>query len=211
MEKNEEIFVSTMMPVLDEKARRLFLGAYSECLGRGSISDLNKLTGISRTTMTEGCKEIKSITPNPKARGEETDNRGTRAKGTGRKTTIEQYPKIKEELYKLLDGNTVGNPENPLCWTTKSLRNLTDALQEMGYKISHPTVGVLLEEMGFSLQQNRKYMESGDAGPDRDEQFKYINDQSKEFLAAGLPVISVDTKKERIDRTLQKWRCRVPT
>jgi len=198
MEKNEEIFVSTMMPVLDEKARRLFLGAYSECLGRGSISDLNKLTGISRTTITEGCKEIKSITPNPKARGEETDNRGTRAKGAGRKATTEQYPKIKEELYKLLDGNTVGNPENPLCWTTKSLRNLTDALQEMGYKISHPTVGVLLEEMGFSLQQNRKYMETGDAGPDRDAQFKHINDQSKEFLAAGLPVISVDTKKKEL-------------
>lgn len=198
MERNEEIFVATMMPVLDEKARRLFLGAFSECLGRGGITDLNKLTGISRTTITEGCKEIKDITPNPKGRGEQTDNRGTRAEGAGRKAITEQYPQIKDELNKLLDGNTVGNPENPLCWTTKSLRNLTEALNAKGYKISHPTVGTLLEEMGFSLQQNRKYMETGDAGPDRDDQFHFINDQSKSFLESGLPVISVDTKKKEL-------------
>ena len=194
----EEVFVSTMMPVLDEKARRLFLAAYSEYLGRGGISELNRLTGVSRTTITEGCKEIKNITPNPKARGEESDNHGTRSEGAGRKTITEQYPNIKEELLKLLDGNTVGNPENPLCWTTKSLRNLADALKAKGFKVSHPTVGVLLEEMGFSLQQNRKYMETGDAGPDRDDQFQFISDQSKCFIESGLPVISVDTKKKEL-------------
>ena len=159
MERNEEIFVSTMMPVLDEKARRLFLGAFSEYLGRGGISDLNKLTGISRTTITEGCKEIKSITPNPKGRGEKTDHRGTRAGGAGRKAITEQYPQIKDDLNKLLEGNTVGNPGNPLCWTTKSLRNLESELIKQGIKVTYPTIKSKLEELGFSLQQNKKYVE----------------------------------------------------
>ena len=157
MNAAEEKFVSVMMTTLDEKERRIFLGSFSECLGHGGITELSNLTGISRTTITEGRKNSKEIEADPKARGA-ANEAGTRvrASGAGRKTTTEKYPGIVDALNRLLDGNVIGNPENPLCWTTKSLRNLSDALAMEGIKVSYPTVGVILEEMGFSLQQNRK-------------------------------------------------------
>lgn len=198
MKDIEKKFVSIMMAILDEKERRIFLGAYSECLGYGGITELSQLTGVSRTTITEGRKNSCEIEGSPTARGTGEKDSRVRAAGAGRKPSTKKYPHIQEELYSLLDGNIVGNPENPLCWTTKSLRNLEGALRERGINISYPTVGVLLENMGFSLQQNRKYTESGEAGPDRDGQFRFINDQAKDFLDLGLPVISVDTKKKEL-------------
>jgi hypothetical protein len=100
--------------------------------------------------------------------------------------------------HRLLETSTVGDPENPLCWTTKSLRNLEVSLKEKGMSVSYVTIGNILEEMGFSLQQNRKYTESGNAGPDRDAQFKYINNKAKEFMNDKNPVISVDAKKKEL-------------
>ena len=198
MNQSEIDFVSVMMPTLDERARHIFLGAYSKCLGRGGITDLSNLTGVSRATITTGQKDISKIKPDPRGRGGDPASFRIRAEGAGRKTSIQKYPGIKEALLLLLDGNIVGNPENPLCWTTKSLRNLADELAKQNMPITYPTVGTLLEDMGFSLQQNRKYMESGEAGPDRDEQFKFINQTAKSFLDQSLPVISVDTKKKEL-------------
>lgn len=198
MTQAEIEFVSTMMPSLDEKARHIFLGAYSKCLGRGGITELSKLTGVSRVTITSGQKDIMNITPDPKARGTGSKTTRIRAAGAGRKKTVEKYPGIKDALMLLLDGNIIGNPENPLCWTTKSLRNLADELEKQGIHVTYPTVGTLLEDMGFSLQQNRKYIESGEAGPDRDAQFKFINQTAKSFLDENFPVISVDTKKKEL-------------
>ena len=194
--ENEKKFVSTMMTILDERGKRLFLGSYSECLGRGGISDLSKVSGMSRTTITEGRKEAQEAKETPGV--DKAKEQRVRAPGAGRKSIELKYPNIREELLKLLDGNTIGNPENPLCWTTKSLRNLEDALADKGIETNYVTIGNLLEDMGFSLQQNRKYTEAGDAGPDRDAQFRFINDHAKEFLCDGLPVISVDTKKKEL-------------
>ena len=194
--ENETKFVDTMMKVLDERGKRIFLGSYSTCLGRGGISELSRLTGMSRTTITEGRKESQSIDDTVKSEG--SDGHRIRAVGGGRKSIETKYPNIREELLELLDGNTVGNPENPLCWTTKSLRNLNDALRAKGIETNYVTIGSLLEDMGFSLQQNRKYTESGNAGPDRDAQFCFINEKAKDFLDLGLPVISVDTKKKEL-------------
>lgn len=194
--ETEKKFVNTMMTVLDEREKRLFLGSYAECLGRGGVSDLSKVSGMSRTTITEGKKEAQDI------KQTSTENKPkeqrVRAPGAGRKGIEIKYPNIREELLKLLDGNIVGNPENPLCWTTKSLRNLEEALATKGIVTSYVTIGNLLEDMGFSLQQNRKYTEAGDAGPDRDAQFHFINDTAREFLDGGMPVISVDTKKKEL-------------
>ena len=179
--ENEKKFVSTMMTILDERGKRLFLGSYSECLGRGGISDLSKVSGMSRTTITEGRKEAQEAKETPGV--DKAKEQRVRAPGAGRKSIEVKYPNIREELLKLLDGNTIGNPENPLCWTTKSLRNLEDALADKGIETNYVTIGNLLEDMGFSLQQNRKYTEAGDAGPDRDAQFRFINDHAKEFLS----------------------------
>ncbi len=194
----EEQFVGTMLPILDEKQRRLFLGAYSKCLGYGGVKELSALTGVSRTTITQGKEETKSIDVNVQAKPSKSETGRIRARGAGRKTIEQTHPEIRNELLLLLDGNIIGNPENPLCWTTKSLRNLKEALAAKGLKTNHVTIKQLLEEMGFSLQQNKKYTGSGTPGPDRDGQFQYINNKSKQFLEEGYPVISVDTKKKEL-------------
>ena len=190
--------VGKMMPLLDEKNRRLFLGILADCLGRGGITKLYQLTKVSRVTITQGQKESLELEINPKARPSFDDAPNTRAPGGGRKKLEEKYPNIKDELLKLLDGNTIGNPENPLCWTTKSVRNLATELEKAGIDIHYTSVGNILEELGFSLQQNRKYVESGTPSVDRDEQFKFINSKSEEFINKEQPVISVDTKKKEL-------------
>ncbi len=190
--------IGKMMPLLDEKNRRLFLGILADCLGRGSITKLNQITKISRVTISQGQKESLELKIDPEARSSITDTSGIRAPVGGRKKFEEKYPNLKEELLKLLDGNTIGNPENPLCWTTKSVRNLAIELNKAEINIHYTSVGSILEDMGFSLQQNRKYVESGTQSVDRDEQFKYINAKSKEFIGKQKPVISVDTKKKEL-------------
>ncbi|HAR79223.1 MAG TPA: ISAzo13 family transposase [Succinivibrionaceae bacterium] len=190
--------VGKMMPLLDERTRRLFLGILADCLGRGGVTKLSNLTKVSRVTITQGQKESAELEINPQARPNSDENNRSRTEGGGRKKLDTKYPTIKEELEKLLDGNVIGNPENPLCWTTKSVRKLADELNKVGIKIHYTSIGGLLEEMGFSLQQNRKYVEAGDSSIDRDEQFEYINENAKQFINANQPVISVDTKKKEL-------------
>lgn len=177
----EEQFVGTMLPILDEKQRRIFPGAYSKCLGYGGVKELSTLTGVSRTTITLGKEEAGSIDVNVQAKPSKRENGRTRAFGAGRKKIEETYPEIRKELLLLPDGNITGNPENPLCRTTKSLRNLEDALAAGDLKTNYVTIKQLPEDMGFSLRQNKKYAESGNPGPDRDGQFQYINNKSKQF------------------------------
>lgn len=191
-------FVGVMMPNLDEKGRRIFLASLSNYLGYGSITELQKLTGVSRVTIISGKNEISAIVPDPRARPSVSECHQVRASVLGRPPITEKQPQLVEVLLSLLDGNTVGNPENPLCWTTKSLRHLQSELNNKGFKISHVKVGELLEKLGFSLQQNKKYVESGKQSPDRDEQFNYINSLAMQFQKAGQPVISVDAKKKEL-------------
>lgn len=197
MKKEESDFVKLMTTILDERSKRIMLGAYAKCMGHGGITALSNETGISRTTITTGQKEAIDVLSTPEIYNSVKEKR-VRAEGGGRKPITERYPDIMDKLTELLDGNTVGNPENPLCWTTKSLRNLQDALREANIFVSYPTIGTILEGMGFSLQQNKKYVEAGNGVVDRDEQFRFINESAKCFLNSGLPVISVDTKKKEL-------------
>ena len=191
-------FVGAMMPNLDERGRRIFLGALSNFVGYGSITELQKLTGVSRVTIISGKHEVAAMTPDPKARPSVSKCHQVRASGVGRTPIIQSQPQLIESLLCLLDGNTIGNPENPLCWTTKSLRHLQSELNNKGFKICHVKVGELLEDLGFSLQQNKKYVEAGKQSPDRDEQFNFINTSTVKFLNDGQPVISVDAKKKEL-------------
>ena len=149
-----ELFVGRMMPLFDEKLRRLFLGSLIDFLGHGSMKKVQELTGISHVTLIAGKKEAQSLEVDPKARKKAGEGKSVRKEGAGRKNSTEKYPQIKEKLLELLDGNVIGNPENPLCWTTKSLRNLEESLSAVGIQVSYVTVKQLLEELGFSLQQN---------------------------------------------------------
>ena len=198
LEQKEADLVGIMMPILDERQRRIFLGSLSEYLGHGSVKDLQDLTGVSKVTIISGKKEARSFTKDPKARPKAADVSRPREKGAGRKSLKQVYPGIEDALNRLLDGYTVGNPQNPLLWTTKSLRNLQAALAEQDIKVSHVAIADLLEGMGYSLQQNKKYVEAGIQSPDRDEQFKFINSQVLSFMSDGQPVISVDTKKKEL-------------
>ena len=192
------LFVGKAMPLLDERQRRLVLGALAGALGHGGITFLQKITGVSRVTLTKGQKESEALSCDPTARPSIDEMKPARKEGGGRKSVAEAQPDVKQNLLSLLDGNTVGNPENPLCWTTLSTYDLSDALKERGFKVSPTSVRHLLKDLGFSLQLNRKFVEKGSANDDRDAQFKNINEHAKRFFAACCPVISIDAKKKEL-------------
>lgn len=180
--------ITTMLPYLNERQKRLFLGLEAESLGHGGVKLIHEITGVSPTTIINGKKELYS--------GKIVNNNRIRNIGGGRKRLTEKYEGIEAEIEKIVADETYGDPEQTLTWTTKSLRNIENLLQKKGYVISHHTIGNILKEMGYSLQQNQKMLQLGESHPDRDEQFKYINKKSSEFIGKGLPIISVDTKNK---------------
>jgi transposase len=172
---------------LDEKSRRLWLGAEALALGHGGLALVTEACGVSHTTVNAGMRELQE---------EKTKRqRRIRQPGGGSKPIKERLPGIQEELEKLVDPYTRGDPESPLRWTSKSLRNLAEELTERGFPLGADTVSKLLKELDYSLKSNRKTIE-GKQHPDRDAQFRHIAQKSQDFLDAGDPVISVDTKKK---------------
>jgi len=176
--------------VLDERTRRLVAAAEAEAMGFGGVTAVARASELSRGTVIRGMAELK-VAPKP-ARGQRV-----RRKGAGRKRTIDQDATLKRDLESLVEPVTRGDPESPLRWTCKSVRQLAAELKRMKHKTSHRMVAELLHEMEYSLQANRKTLE-GSSHPDRDAQFHHISDKSREFQAARQPVISVDTKKKEL-------------
>ena len=193
MEKTLEAKINMMLPLLNEKQRRIYLASEAIAIGRGGITKVSKASGVSRSVITAGVKDINS--GNTKVLSEDGP---IRRKGAGRKPITETQPGIKEALDGLVCDSTFGDPMSPLLWTTKSTRNLADELVAKGFKIGYRKVAYLLEEMGYSLQVNKKMNQVGEEHPDRDEQFQYINEKVKAFQAAGCPVISIDCKKKEL-------------
>jgi len=188
--------ISKMIPLLSESQRRKFLGVEALALGHGGIQALSRLTGASRSTITLGMKEATVAIADAKARPSAKETGRVRSPGGGRKGIKESHPGISVALEALVSESTIGDPENPLCWTTKSLRNLQSELGNQGYHISHVKVGEILEELGYSLQLNRKCLQVVEPHVDKDKQFTHISALSQSFLQEGQPVISVDTKKK---------------
>ena len=158
---------NALLPILDEKSRRLWAAAEAKSLGRGGISAVSKATGLSRTTIHQGLKEIE---PSNAAK---LASKRIRAKGGGRKPVTRVNPTILHDLEGMVEPTTRGDPESPLRWTCKSTRQLSRALQAMGHKIGRQKVSELLADLGYSLQANCKVRE-GSRHPDRDAQFRYI-------------------------------------
>lgn len=182
---------------LDERQRRAFAAAEARVLGRGGVAQVVAATGMSRNTIVAGMEELDGtdnqfIAPEPLAAA-----RATRRSGGGRKSAAHKDPTLVPDLLALVDPSTRGDPESPLRWTCKSLRVLTDELKVQGHAISHVVVGQLLKLQGYSLQANAKVVE-GNQSPDRNAQFEHINASVTAALAAGQPVISVDTKKKEL-------------
>jgi len=184
----------SLSPFLDERMRRLVAAAESEAIGYGGVSAVARATGVSRRAITEGFKElsrrrIAHKTPPVPSR--------IRRRGAGRKRTADKDPSLLEDLDRLVDPATRGDPESPLRWTCKSVRRLAEELQREGHAVSYQTVAELLHAMDYSLQANQKTLE-GSQHADRDEQFQYINRKAQRYLKQGEPVISVDTKKKEL-------------
>jgi transposase len=178
-----------LAPLLDEQGRRRFAAAEARAAGFGGVTAVARVTGIARSTIRRGIVELCEAVALPAGR--------VRRPGAGRKPLTENDASLLDDLRRLVEPTTRGDPERPLLWTAKSLRNLAACLGELGHRISHSSVRTLLRKLGYSLQANRKTRE-GSSHPDRDAQFCYINDQVTSALSAGEPVISVDTKKKEL-------------
>lgn len=189
---------------LDERLRRLVSAAEAKVLGHGGVTTVAAATGVSRRAIYEGLKELETC---------HTVEKPTMARirrpGAGRKRLTEIDTTIQTALELLVEPLTRGDPESPLRWTCKSLRNLAEELGKMGHKVSHTHVGKLLANLGYSLQGNKKTLE-GTSHPDRNAQFEHINAHITDRLAKGEPVISVDTKKKELIGLFKKdgqtWR-----
>ena len=176
--------------VLDERSRRLVAAADAEALGFGGVTAVAQASGLSRGTVIRGMAEIKTA-PKP-VRGQRI-----RRRGAGRKRTVDQDATLRRDLEALVEPVTRGDPETPLRWTCKSVRQLAAELKRTGHRASHRMVAELLHAMDYSLQANRKTLE-GSSHPDRDAQFHHISDKIRKFQADRQPVISVDTKKKEL-------------
>ena len=179
---------AVLLPHLNERQRRLAMGAEARALGHGGIKAVARAAGTSAVTVSRGVAELEA--------GDKPLGRARRP-GGGRKPVTATDPGVGPALLSLVEPESRGDPTSPLRWTTKSTRQLARVLADAGHTVSAPTVAKLLRAEGFSLQGNAKSIE-GSQHPDRDAQFRYLNDQASDHIDAGDPVISVDTKKKEL-------------
>src|SRR2546429_3403421 len=191
MKKEEEIKqrYERLAGELNERTRRLFAANEAMELGWGGIAVVARATGLSRQVIVDGMQELRE--------GQRAGEGRIRRIGGGRKSNVSKDPKLSEDLERLVEPMTRGDPESPLRWTSKSVRKLAKELQRLGHQVSHELVSELLHGLGYSLQANRKTREGGER-PDRNAQFEHLNRQAQAFLAAGEPAISVDAKKKEL-------------
>lgn len=187
---------------LNESQKRWFVGREALLYGRGGIRRACEATGLSKPTVMRGIRELKAGKPlrmGPRVRDP----------GGGRKKVEQTDPAVVRDLERIMEENTAGDPMSLLKWTHKSTYQIRDQLVEMGHSVGKDTVQRLLKEMDYSLQCNRKEKE-GRSPPERDQQFRHINHLTRQYMAAGEPVISVDAKKkERVGcfkNAGQQWR-----
>jgi hypothetical protein len=176
-----------LLPALDEKGRRLVLGAVARAAGDGGITAVAGMAGAAWQTVADGAAELES--------GEVAAAGRVRRPGGGRKKLAETDPGLVPALLALVEDSVRGDPQSPLVWTTRSVKNLSDELTAAGHRCSPQTAWRMLHGQGFSTQSAARVSE-GRRHPDRDAQFRHIAAQAKEHLAAGQPVISVDAKKK---------------
>ena len=177
-----------MDPGLDERSRRLWAAAEARSLGYGGQSLVARVTGLARSTLHLGLRDLAS--------GEGADGR-VRRPGGGRKPLTHHQPGLLAALEALVEPTSRGDPESPLRWACKSTRRLEAELRCQGFAVGRQVVSELLTELDYSLQANRKTREGADH-PDRDAQFGYLNARVRDFRRRGQPAVSVDTKKKEL-------------
>jgi len=178
-----------LAPELSERGRRMWAASEARVLGRGGIAAVSRASGISPNTIRKGMREIES--------GDRLQSGRVRRHGGGRKPIGETDPELVVALERLVADDCRGDPMQVLLWTSKSVRKLAVELRELGFDVHFTTVAQVLRSLGYSLQSNRKSLE-GSQHPDRDRQFRLINDRVGAAVAAGEPAISIDTKKKEL-------------
>jgi hypothetical protein len=190
-----------LAPELTERGRRIWAASEARAIGRGGIAAVARASGIAPNTIRRGIAEIDA--------GERLEGGRVRRAGAGRKPIGETDPELTRALEALVAEDCRGDPMQVLLWTSKSVRNLAGELRERGHEAHYTTVAALLRSLGYSLQSNRKTLE-GSQHPDRDAQFRYINQRVTAAITAGLPAISIDTKKKELvgefSNTGKEWR-----
>jgi len=194
--------LSHVWPYLNERSRRVLAAAEAKQIGHGGVSLVGRACGLSRVTITKGIRELADENePAPVDR--------IRREGAGRQSLISANPDLPDILEDLIEPLTRGDPESPLRWTCKSARVLAKEITRQGCRISHEKVAQILRSMNYSLQGNRK-TEEGNDHPDRDKQFRHINNKVRKTMRNGNPVVSVDTKKKELignfDNKGRQWR-----
>ena len=187
--------INVISNTTNERQRRIILSALSNYIGWGSQSLICNVSGVTMNTITKGKKELRELLTKPVDEWPDMVSQ-VRSSGAGRKSVSESNPEVIDAIKTMIEPYTLGSPTNPLIWTTKSFRNIANALNDKGFKVSHVTVGKILEELGYSLQVNQKYIPFTTPGPERDRQFRRINRFAKYFMRHCQPVISVDAKKK---------------
>lgn len=190
---NEEALsaqISYMKTILNERQYRCYLGKTALSLGRGGQTIVTRLSGSSVNTVRRGIAEVT-------AAADRQENEQIRRAGGGRKASLSRYPNLHEAIERIIDGKTYGDPEKVIHWTTQSLMSIARELkQKYRIEVSHTVVARELSKMGYSKQLNQKMLQVGNAHPNRNDQFEYIEDTSKTYIAEGVPVISIDCKKK---------------
>ena len=182
--------------ILDEQQKRLWAASEAISLGSGGAKIVKIATGIAQSTIYLGIKELKEGKTTRDA--VDIENKRIRRPGAGRPSVEIENPSIKDELAKLVESTTRGDPMQALLWTCKSTKNLSQELVKKGYSVSDRTIARLLHEQGYSLQANLKSINEGKENPNRDSQFRYINKMIKEFQENNDPVVSIDAKKKEL-------------
>ena len=192
---------------LNHEQRRLFAAVESNRLGHGGVGRVSEMTGLCKATITLGRRQLEDL-----VQGHLLGK--VRKKGTGRPRTEQKYPEISAALEEMLNDEIAGSPEDDAMWVRSSCRKLAEQLKEKGFSLSYRTVWLMLRRMGFSMKTHIRNRRGANRDPvRRDEQFRYIASQRGEFSQAGLPVISVDTKKKELIgnfRNPGKTWCRRP-
>lgn len=194
MDRGESIIkevIRTMFPLLNEAQRRLLAGSLAKGYGYGGEKIVGEYTNLSAPTMSKAAREIED------GNYEHIEAGRSRKKGGGRKNVLRKQEGLLDYIDSLLQENTYGNPMSIVSYTSLSLRDIAKAVfDEKGIKISQNIVSNALDELGYSKQKNQKMEQLGEPHPDRDAQFKHINETGMRFVAEGQPFISVDCKKK---------------
>jgi Rhodopirellula transposase DDE domain len=195
-----------LRPSMNERMRRHWAACEAMTLPRGGVALVAEATGLSRTTIWAGLRELRHLEDVP------TDGlppQRSRQAGAGRPFLEDADPTLVKDLEALIEATTRGDPQSPLRWTCKSTRNLAEELNRQGHGVGYRTVAALLHDLDYSLQANRKTRE-GSLHPDRNAQFEFINRRVRAFQRAGQPVVSVDSKKRELVGDFknggQEWR-----